>query len=100
MELILNNTTYQSKRIVGSVYDSYCEKMDQITKAQEEEKRGWNKDDMSIMREFLVEYYSNQFTTKDLYEQLTVDELIVQFMGVQVEIEKNINSRLEVLAKK
>lgn len=100
MELILNNTTYQSKRIVGSVYDSYCEKMDYITKTQEEEKRGWNKDDMEIMREFLVEYYNNQFTATDLYEQLSVDELIVQFMGVQVEIEKNINSRLEVLAKK
>ena len=49
---------------------------------------------------YTIEYYNNQFTATDLYEQLSIDELIVQFMGVQVEIEKNINSRLEVLAKK
>ena len=99
MELTLSNKTYQSKKIIGGLYDSYCEKMDQITNAQKKEERGWNASDMKLMREFLVEYYGNEFTATDLYE-LEIAELIVQFMSVQSEIEKNINSRLEVLAKK
>ena len=99
MEIIINHQTFKSKRITGRIYDRYMEMTETIEKRQAEEKNGFSRTDLALIREFLVEFFDYQFTADDLYDELEVSSIIVYYMSVIKEVEHQMQSKIEKLIK-
>ncbi len=99
MEIIINQKTYKSKRITGRIYDRYMEMSESIEKRQAEEKNGFTKTDLALIRDFLVEFFDNQFTADILYDEVEVSSLIVYYLSIIKEVETQMQSKMEKLAK-
>lgn len=99
MTITINNKQYSSGKITGSKYDAFCDAMEIITKGQEAENRAWNKNDLALMRETLVEIYDHQFQYEAIYNEVEVADLIVHFMLIEKAIADKVNTKLEKLVK-
>lgn len=100
MKITIKNKEYKSRKISGRIYDHFLDITEEIEQRQKETGQGFSRQDMSAIRDFLVELYDNQFTVDDLYDETDVATVILQFMGVSQEIENSMSSKLEKLAKK
>ncbi|WP_297520507.1 hypothetical protein [uncultured Clostridium sp.] len=99
MKIIVKGKNYECTKIVGRKYDKFCDVMHDIDTRQSESNTGFNKDDMALMRELIVDLFDNKFTSDDLYDDLDVSELVFKFLEVQAEVESKLNNKIEKIQK-
>ena len=90
MKITIKNKEFNSKKMTLSNYKKYTEVRDRIS-----EKDGYSYEDLEDMIDVLVFTFDNQFTNDDIEEDLEVDEIIYNFLRLDIEIFEKLNKKID-----
>ena len=76
MKIIIKNEEFKSKKLVGKLYELYLEVSEKIDK-----------------------YFDNKFTEENLNEEVEVSTIITYFLLIDKQIQDEVTSKLEKIAK-
>lgn len=90
MKITIKNKEFDSGKMTLSKYKKYTEVRDKLS-----EKDGYSYEDLEDMIDILVFIFDNQFTKEDLEEDLEVDEIIYNFLRIDIEIVEKLDKKIE-----
>ncbi|WP_286909314.1 phage tail assembly chaperone G [Clostridium sp. UBA1652] len=99
MKIKLGEKTYEVTKITCGKMTDYYDVMDAVSESEKVNGRT-TKADFNLIKEFLVNFYNNQFTTEDIDNELDVIDLMTFWIGIGVEINQKTQSKVEKLIKK
>lgn len=90
MKITIKNKEFDSGKMTLSKYKKYTEIRDKLS-----EKDGYTYEDLEDMIDILVFVFDNQFTKEDIEEDFEVDEIIYNFLRVDIEIVEKLDKKIE-----
>lgn len=98
MVIKLNDKEYKSVKMTRKYYKIYIEAFKQL-----ENKEIYEDEDLDLMVKTLVNLYDNKFDEEDINEELTVSDIIYNFMMLQtdetIELQKKIEKAQKAFQK-
>lgn len=94
-KIIINKKEYTMSKIGADDYMDYLDASEAINGTTE---AGYKREHIQIMCEWIVRLYDNQFTVEELKSTeigLTADEIITEFMMIDIEIAQKIQKKVE-----
>lgn len=94
-EIIIDEKKYTMPKISA---DDYMDYLDASEKIDETMTAGYKREHIQLMCEWIVRIYGNQFTVeevKDVEIGLSADEIITEFMMVDMDIAEKIQNKME-----
>lgn len=94
-EIIIDGKKYTMPKISA---DDYMDYLDASEKIDETMTAGYKREHIQLMCEWIVRIYGNQFTVeevKDVEIGLPADEIITEFMMVDMDIAEKIQKKME-----
>ncbi|QLY82231.1 phage tail assembly chaperone G [Clostridium intestinale] len=99
MKITLGEKTYEVTKITCGKMNDYYEVMDSVDESEKVNGRTTKKD-FDLIKEFLANFFGNQFTTVDIDNELDVTDLMTFWIGIGIEIKDKTQSKVEKLIKK
>ncbi|UFH66461.1 hypothetical protein KQH81_08045 [Clostridium cadaveris] len=94
MKITINNKEYKSVKMTRKYYKIYMEAFKQL-----ENKEMYEDDDLDLMIKILVKLYDNNFTEDDINNELSVYEIVYNFMMLQENELLELNKKIEKAQK-
>lgn len=94
-EIIIAGKKYTMPKISADDYMDYLDASEKINGTMTE---GYKREHIQLMCEWIVKLYGNQFTVeevKDVEIGLSADEIITEFMMVDIDIAEKIQKKME-----
>lgn len=94
-KIIINKKEHTMQKIGADDYMDYLDASEVINGTQDE---GYKREHIQLMCEWIVRLYGNQFTIEDLKNPeigLSADEIITEFMMVDIDVAGNIQKKIE-----
>lgn len=94
-EIIINHKKYTMPKIGADDYMDYLDASEVVNGTQ---TTGYKREHIQLMCEWIVRIYGNQFTIEELKNLeigLAADEIITEFMMVDMDIAEKIQKRME-----
>ena len=98
-EIIINKKKYTMPKIGA---DDYMDYLDASEAINEGTAAGYKREHIQLMCEWIVRLYGNQFTIEELKNPeigLSADEIISEFMMVDLDIAEKIQKKMEAIQK-
>lgn len=99
MKITLGEKTYEVTKITCGKMTDYYDVMDSVSASEEVNKRT-TKNDLNLIKEFLVNFYGNQFTSEDIDNELDITDLMTFWIGIGIEIRQKTQTKVDKLIKK
>lgn len=94
MKIIINNKEYKSVKMTRKYYKIYMEAFKQL-----ENREIYEDGDLDLMVKTIVKIFNNQFAEDDVNEDLSVSDIIYNFMMLQADESIELNKKLEKTQK-
>ncbi len=94
-EIVINHKKYTMPKIGADDYMDYLDASEVVNGTQ---TTGYKREHIQLMCEWIVRLYGNQFTIEELKNPeigLAADEIITEFMMVDMDIAEKIQKRME-----
>ncbi|HII4451631.1 TPA: phage tail assembly chaperone G [Clostridium perfringens] len=88
MNITVKNKQYNSGKIIFDKYTAYTKARSEIIK-----KEVYDAEDIDSMINTLVIVFDNQFTAKDVKEDMDISDIIFNFLNVDLEIANKSNKK-------
>lgn len=98
-KIIVGNKEYTMPKISADDYMDYLDASEVINSTQ---TSGYKREHIQLMCEWIVRLYGNQFTIealKDHEKGLDAADIIMEFMGIDLEIAEKISKKMEKVQK-
>lgn len=98
-KIIIANKEYTMPKIGADDYMDYLDASETINSSQ---TSGYKREHIQLMCEWIVRLYGDQFTIEDLKNRekgLSADEIITEFMMVDLDIAEKIQKKMEKIQK-
>lgn len=90
MKITIKNKEFDSGKMTLSKYKKYTEVRDKLS-----EKDGYTYEDLEDMIDISVFVFDNQFTKEDIEEDFEVDEIIYNFLRIDIEIVEKLDNKIK-----
>lgn len=98
MKITINNKEYKSVKMTRKYYKIYMDAFKRL-----ENKEMYEDEDLDLMVKTLVNLYDNKFDEEEINEELTVSDIIYNFMMLQtdetIELQKKIEKAQKAFIK-
>lgn len=94
-EIVINQKKYTMPKIGADDYMDYLDASETINGTQQS---GYKREHIQLMCEWIVRLYGDQFTIEELKNPeigLSADEIIAEFMMVDIDIAEKIQKKME-----
>lgn len=99
MKIKIGQNNYEKTKIVCGIMTDYYDVMEVVSES--EKVNGFTtKKDFQLIKEFLVNFFDNQFTTEDIDKELDTCDLMVFWSMIGQEVQDKTKSKLEKILKK
>ena len=98
-KIIINHKEYTMPKVSADDYMDYLDASEVINNTQES---GYKREHIQLMCEWIVRLYGNQFTMEELKDRengLDAADIIMEFMGIDLEIAEKISKKMEKIQK-
>lgn len=98
-KIIVADKEYSMVKISADDYMDYLDASETINSSQ---TSGYKREHIQLMCEWIVRLYGDQFTIEDLKNRekgLSADEIITEFMMVDLDIAEKIQKKMEKIQK-
>lgn len=98
-KLIINHKEYTMPKVSADDYMDYLDISETINNTQ---GAGYKREHIQLMCEWIVKLYGNQFTMEELKDRengLDAAGIIMEFMGIDLEIAEKISKQMEKIQK-
>lgn len=98
-KIIINHKEYTMPKVSADDYMDYLDASEVVNSTQQS---GYKREHIQLMCEWIVRLYNNQFTMeelKDVETGLDAADIIMEFMGIDLEIAEKISKKMEKIQK-
>lgn len=98
MKIKVKDTVYDSGKITRKKYKLYNDAQKKIL---EKDRLGlsYTDEDLDLMVDTIAGLYDHQFTADDINDDFEISDIIFEFMGCDIDIQKKLNKKIDSVTK-